>query len=584
MQSPSRLPEPDFRLLFESVPGLYLVLTPEFVIVAASDAYLRATMTTREGIVGGGIFEVFPDNPRDPNATGVANLRASLERVRQSGLEDTMAVQRYDIQVQGQEDFEARYWSPINSPVFGPDGKVAFIIHRVEDVTAFVQLRLAKTEQEEIAHGLRSETERMEAEIYRRAQELQTANNTVRLLNETLERRVAERTESLRKTEEKLLHSQKMEALARLTGGIAHDFNNMLAVIINSNFMLKEVGELNEEQAKIAAQVDFAAQRAAALTRQLLIFSHQQVTQVRSVEWNAVVVEMQSMLRRLVGEHIEFRTQLCEQSTLVRADRSRLDQVLANLVVNARDAMPRGGTIGIETARITIDALDPQTAPELSQGTYVVLSVSDTGVGMSPETKARVFEPFFTTKGVGRGTGLGLSTVHGIVTQAGGHVWVYSELDRGTVFKVYWPADTADSAAKEDSQLPVAVRNGSETVLLVEDEALLRSATSTLLRARGYRVLVAADGVEALRLCESHPDAIDLVATDVIMPGLDGKELARRLQALRPSLKVLFMSGYTDQVLREGSWTSDMGFVQKPFSPNEFLSEVRRVLDGAPSH
>jgi signal transduction histidine kinase/ActR/RegA family two-component response regulator len=586
-RSPSPVPlgEPDFRRLFEAAPGLYLVLTPELRIVAASDAYLAATITRREEIIGRHLFEVFPDAPSPEGSSGVANLRASLERVLEKKAPDTMAVQLYAVERPAEQGggFEERYWSPLNLPVFDAAGEIEYLLHRVEDVTDFVHLRERDQEQLAAAAELKSRTGRMEAEIFRRAQEIQAANAELRELQAELERRVEERTGELRRSEEQLRQSQKLEAIGRLAGGIAHDFNNLLSVILgHSDLVLLDLAPDDPHRADLEA-IRSAGNRTAELTRQLLVFSRQQVVQPSVLRLDDVLDDVHRILVRLLGEDIELRLVPGKETGRVRADRSQLAQVVLNLAVNARDAMPRGGRLTLETANVDLDGDYARAHLGVVPGPYVMLAVSDTGVGMDEATQARIFEPFFTTKEQGKGTGLGLSTVFGIVRQAGGAVWVYSEPGRGSTFKVYLPrVDEAATTTVARDPSPVLAR-GDETILLVEDEDLVRSVTRNILERAGYRVIEARSPHQALLLAEQEQGAIDLVVSDVIMPKMNGRQLADRLLALRPGLRILFMSGYTDDViLQHGVLDGRAPFLQKPVSPDALTRKVREVLDGEP--
>ncbi len=594
---------PDFQTLFESAPGLYLVLKPDLTIVAVSEAYLRATMTERAKILGRGIFEVFPDNPDEPEATGVQNLRASLSRVLDRQTPDTMAVQKYDIRRPESEGggFEERHWSPVNSPVLGADGEVAYIIHRVEDVTEFVRLKNQGSEQVRLTEELKTRAERMEAEIFRRAQEIQDANRMLREFQGELEERVLARTGELRRANEELkreiqererteeaLHqsegqlrqSQKLEAVGRLAGGIAHDFNNLLTVILSYSDIILRTGAPAGPIRNGLEEIKAAGERAASLTHQLLAFSRQQVLEPKVLDVNEVLTTLSQMLKRLLGEDIELRLSLAPVLDRVMADRGQLDQVVMNLVVNARDAMPHGGRLNIETANVTLDESVGETHFDVRPGSYVMLAVSDTGVGMDAATKARVFEPFFTTKERGKGTGLGLSTVFGIVKQSGGNIYFYSEPEVGTTFKVYFPRADGKLASPEEPSAGARGARGTETILLVEDEEQVREVAGTILRAAGFHVLVAATPAEAILLCEKSPEHVDLVLTDVIMPKMNGRQVAERVRELRPGVRVLFMSGYTDDmILSNGILELGASFIQKPMTPDSLTRKVREVLD-----
>jgi len=595
-------PPPDFRTLFESAPGLYLVLTTDLTIVAVSDAYLKATMTRREDIIGRGIFDVFPDNPDDPAATGVATLRASLERVCAQRRPDAMAVQKYDIRRPDSEGggFEERHWSPVNSPVLDATGEIAYIIHRVEDVTEFVRLRQRGTEQQELTRELRTQAGAMEAEIYRRAQEIQEANRRLRELQAELEARVEARTaalrqaneelqreigererteEALRRSEDQLRQSQKLEAVGRLAGGIAHDFNNLLTVILSYTDMIsRELSPGHPVRAQVE-EIERAGMRAADLTRQLLAFSRQQVLDPQVLDLNDVLTGVSNMLTRVLGEDIEMTLSRAPTLGPVRADRGQVEQILMNLVVNARDAMPRGGRITLETADVELDAPYAGGHLDVKPGPYVMLAVSDTGIGMSKETQARVFEPFFTTKARGKGTGLGLSTVFGIVKQSGGTIWLYSEPEAGSTFRIYLPRVVGQVDAARPAT-PITSTGGTETILLVEDDEQVRIVAGDALRRAGYRVLVTGGPDEGLRVAREHPAPIDLLLTDVVMPGMNGRAVADQVLAQRPGIRVLFMSGYTDDViLHHGVFDRGVAFIQKPLTPLTLTRKVREVLD-----
>lgn len=840
----------DFQLLFESAPGLYLVLTVDFKIAAVSDSYLRATMTQRENILGRGIFDVFPDNPADPKATGVRNLRDSLERVVRHHTPDAMAVQKYDIQrpeSQG-SDFEERYWSPVNSPVFGSDGEIAYIIHRVDDVTEFVRLKQQGMAQHSLAQKLFTRGEQMEAEIVLRGQELQEANRRLRETNEALtdlhaglESRVQQRTAELaqanealhlevaerrknevllnsvlnhtfdaiitisergiietfngaaermfgyrqsevmgrnvnmlmpdpyhsehdgyigtylrtgkakiigsgrevvgrrkdgsqfpieltvtefrlaqgeqrhfigvirditqrkqaeehharlvevleatpdfvglanadlrplfinqagrtmvglapeadvtkthigdyvpewsaqlieqegipvaikrgtwvgetallgedgrdipvsqvivahkttegevrflstimrdlserRKLEERLHQSQKLEAFGQLAGGVAHDFNNMLTVINGYCECLNDDTEMSRQSQEMVEEIHKAGDRAATLTRQLLAFSRQQVLQPRVLNLNEVITETGRMLERLIGEDVELTTILCSTLWPVKVDAGQAEQVLMNLAVNARDAMPDGGKLTIETCNVELDETYCESNSDVKPGGYVVISVSDTGCGMDERTKARIFEPFFTTKAPGKGTGLGLATVFGVIKQSGGHVTVYSEPDNGTDFRIYLPKVAGAAESQTKAKPKVAPAGGTETVLVVEDADMLRNLACRILRTQGYNVLEARNGCDALAVYGQQKEPVHLVLSDLIMPEMNGRQLAEHLRSCQPDIKVLLMSGYTDDsVVRRGILEAETNFIQKPFSPAALSKKVRDILDG----
>ncbi len=382
------------------------------------------------------------------------------------------------------------------------------------------------------------------------------------------------------KLEEQFRQAQKMEAVGRLAGGVAHDFNNVLTVISGYADMAGESLKPDDPLRQDIDEIREAAGRAAALTRQLLAFSRQQVLNPRVLDPNDLVAGIEKMLRRLVGEDVDVVASLTAGIGRIRADAGQIEQVLVNLAVNARDAMPDGGKLTIESSAVTISDDQTREGGTVPAGEYVLIAVTDNGTGMDAATKARIFEPFFTTKSVGKGTGLGLSTVFGVVRQSDGFIWVYSEPGHGTTFKIYLPRIESPVEAAQPAPRYGAQLDGTETVLVVEDEDAVRSLARATLTRRGYRVVTAANGGEALLVCEQHKDRIDLMVTDVIMPGLNGRDLARRLAPLRPDMRVLFVSGYADQaVVRHGELEPGIAYLEKPFAPLALAQKVRDVLD-----
>ena len=396
----------------------------------------------------------------------------------------------------------------------------------------------------------------------------------------------AEDVTERRVLEQQLRQSQKMEAVGRLAGGIAHDFNNLLMVISGySEFLLERLGA--EPQLRGPAQeIASAAERASSLTRQLLAFSRKQMLAPRIVNLNDVATENLKMLTRMIGEDIDLVMTPGQGLWPVRADAGQIEQVIMNLAVNARDAMPSGGRLTIETSNVTLDEEYARFHAPLRPGDYVMIAISDTGAGMDSETQSHIFEPFFTTKGT-KGTGLGLSTVYGIVKQSGGYIWVYSEVGKGTTFKIYLPRVAFAGEAAVQVATPVEYRKvepGTETILLVEDETNLRYLARQYLEKQGYKVIEAADGAVAMQIAVAHEAMIHLLLTDVIMPGMNGRELAQRISEIRPNVKTLYMSGYTENVIGHNGMLDDgVCLLQKPFNLRDLKSKVREVLDATPT-
>jgi len=384
--------------------------------------------------------------------------------------------------------------------------------------------------------------------------------------------------------EERLRQSQKMEAVGRLAGGIAHDFNNLLTIILGYSQILKDGLQAGSRLADSTGQIKSAAERAAGITRQLLAFSRKQVLSPRVINLNDIVLNLDALLRRLIGEDIEVLTVPAPDLGTVKADPGQIEQVVMNLSLNSRDAMPRGGKLTLETSNAVLDETYARGHQPVEPGRYVMLAVSDTGTGMSEQTLTRIFEPFYTTKEVGKGTGLGLSMVYGIVKQSGGYIWVYSEPNQGTTFKIYLPRvdQPAEDAGAEKQ--PASVSRGTETLLLVEDDPQLRELSSSVLKHYGYNVLVAATPEEGIAISQANHHDLRLLVTDVVMPRINGRQLAERIQKVCPRIRVLYISGYTDNaIVHYGVLDPGLWFLPKPFTLSALVAKVREVLDSPSS-
>ncbi len=485
------------------------------------------------------------------------------------------------------EDLEGRIvsWNPGAEKMYG--------YSRAEAIGKDARMLLPKGASDEVSENIRravegknstSETVRMHKDG--KPIEVALSISPVRNRNgemvglATIARDITDR----KRLEQQLLHSQKMEAVGRLAGGIAHDFNNLLSIIVGYTYLIKSSTKPEQPIHAAAEQIMSASERAASLTRQLLAFSRKQIIRPEVINLNEVTSGIGKIIPRLVSEEIDVRIVKHEPLPSIQVDPGQIEQVIMNLVVNARDAMPKGGKLTIETGTVAFSESEARHHG-IRSGNYVLLAISDTGIGMDENTRSRIFEPFFTTKEAGKGTGLGLATVYGIVNQSNGHIWVYSEPDQGTTFKIYFPAIEAAVESAQAVHRPELTVCGTEAVLLVEDEEHLRELLSHVLRDNGYDVRVAANGQEALRLIEEQKTPIDLLISDVVMPGMRGQQLAEHVLRKYPQISIIYMSGYTDNALiHSGSLPEDTTFLQKPFTPDAMLQHVREVLDRRADH
>jgi PAS domain S-box-containing protein len=460
---------------------------------------------------------------------------------------------------------ERRWLHTKKIPIIGANGQPQYLLGISEDIT---ERRLA-------AEALVRAREELEQRVAERTADLVAANSALR--EQIAER---QRTQSaLERAESQLRQAQKLEAVGRLAGGVAHDFNNLLSVIVGSAAMLSAGGGLDAKVAQELEEIRRAGERAADLTRQLLAFSRQQVRAPTVLDLNDVIAGMDRMLRRMIGEDVELVTVRGPDLDPIQADAGQIEQVVMNLVVNARDAMPEGGQVRLETANVLIDEAFARAHVGLTPGPHVLLVVTDTGMGIEPAILDKIFEPFFTTKEPGRGTGLGLPTVFGIIKQSGGGVFVESRPGAGCTFRLYFPR-TEQAPARAAPTPAAAARGGCETILLVEDDDQVRGLVTRILRKEGYQVIEARRPSEALRLEAELVPALDLVLTDLVMPEMNGRQLAERLRARRPQARVLYMSGYTDHLLdRDGVLEAGLHFLPKPITPAALREAVRAVLD-----
>ena len=532
--------EPLFQTLFESSPDAIFIEDMFGNVLDCNPAAAALHGTSRENIIGKNVSELVPPNRRSE----VRTLSTGTPPVEFEGWSLTVDGKSVPVSIRTSRIVYL--------------GQPAMLLN-VRDIT----------ERKKFEEELRRANDELELRVQSRTAALARANEILR--GEIAERNRAE--EARRRLEEEVQAAHKMEAIGRLAGGVAHDFNNLLTVIIGRCEVLIERLTTNHPMRADLLLIHDAAQKAASVTRQLLAFGRKQVLQPKILNINAVISNMDDMLRSLITENVEMTVELEQDLWSVEADRGQIEQVLMNLVVNALDAMPEGGKLRIYTNNVDFHG----KGPDLESGRYVMFAVEDTGSGMDAETLSHVFEPFFTTKDKSKGTGLGLSTVYGIVKQSGGYISASSQPDHGTTFKVYLPglerpAEPLDTQQRE-------APHGTETILLAEDAELVRQLTREILEVRGYHVIEASDGEDALQICKTYPGTIHLTLTDVVMPRMNGHELAEQAVRLRPEMRVLLMSGYADQISKAGFLQPGLHFIEKPFTSNSLALKIREVLD-----